>query len=141
MRGLPTAVRISRPFFCFAPTRRFTGLYGMRPPPPTAALAELSTVLGEENVRTLVRTFLREFPLSFAQLNSDARQTRHRIAHSMKSNSRLMGALSLSQRMAEIEARLAEDDAGDVTPQDLAFIAAEFEALAPELRRFVGDAS
>lgn len=115
------------------------GLYAMRPPPPTAALAELATVLGEDNVRTLVRTFLREFPRAFEELNSSVRQTRHRIAHSMKSNSRLMGALSLSQRMAEIEARLAEENGGDVTPQDLAFITAEFEALAPELRRFVGD--
>ena len=31
-------------------------------PPPNDALAELAAVLGPDNVRTLVRTFLRELP-------------------------------------------------------------------------------
>ena len=109
------------------------------PPPPNPALAELAAVLGDDNVRTLVRTFLRDFPVSFQQLAGGERSTRHRVAHSLKSNSRLMGALTLSQHMAEIEARLGEDDGGDVTPADLARISAEFEAVAGPLRRFVGD--
>ena len=61
-------------------------------PPPNESLAELAASLGVDNVRTLVRTFLREFPNSFAQLTGGERQNRHRIAHSMKSNSRLVGA-------------------------------------------------
>ena len=109
------------------------------PPPPTNALAELAAVLGEDNVRTLVRTFLRDFPVSFKQLGGADRPTRHRIAHSLKSNSRLMGALALSQRMAEIELRLSEDNGRDITAEDLKAIAEEFEAAAGPLREFVGD--
>jgi HPt (histidine-containing phosphotransfer) domain-containing protein len=108
-------------------------------PPPNAALAELAAVLGPDNVRTLARTFLRDFPISLKELNGGDRQNRHRLAHSMKSNSRLMGALSLSQRMAELETRLGEDDGRDITPQDLEKISFEFEAVAATLRKFVGD--
>src|SRR4051812_47371230 len=106
-------------------------------PPPTDALADLAAVLGEDNVRTLVRTFLRDFPISMRDLNGGDRKQRHRIAHSMKSNSRLMGAMELSQRMAGLESRL-ESDGADVTPEDLAAITAEYEAIAAPLRAFVG---
>lgn len=106
-------------------------------PPPTEALAELASVLGDDNVRTLVRTFLRDFPLSFQELStSPDRKNRHRVAHSMKSNSRLMGALQLSEQMAVLETRLAEETGGEATPEDLAAIAAEFEAIAGPLRAF-----
>lgn len=107
-------------------------------PPPNQALAELAAVLGDDNVRTLVRTYLREFPLSLQQLGGGDRTTRHRLAHSMKSNSRLVGALALSQRMAALEVRLADDAGEDVTPGDLAAIATEFEAAASPLRAYVG---
>jgi HPt (histidine-containing phosphotransfer) domain-containing protein len=106
-------------------------------PPPTEALVDLAAVLGEDNVRTLVRTFLRDFPVSMRDLGGGDRKQRHRIAHSMKSNSRLMGAMDLSQRMAELEARL-ENGGADVTPQDLTAIAKEYEAIAAPLRLFVG---
>jgi HPt (histidine-containing phosphotransfer) domain-containing protein len=108
-------------------------------PPPNDALAELSSVLGEDNVRTLVRTFLRDFPASIRELEGGERKNRHRVAHSMKSNSRLMGAMGLSQRMAALEARLEGESGDDVTPADLAAIAAEFEQVAGPLRTFVGD--
>jgi len=108
------------------------------PSPPNQSLADLAHVLGEENVRNLARTFLREFPLSFQALTSSDRQERHRLAHSMKSSSRLMGGHALSQRMAEIESRLMDDHGGDLTPQDLEVISSEFEALAGPLRAFVG---
>lgn len=107
-------------------------------PPPNQALAELAAVLGDENVRTLVRTYLREFPLSLQQLGGSDRVTRHRLAHSMKSNSRLVGAVTLSQHMAALELRLADDAGEDVTPGDLAVITAEFEAAVGPLRAFVG---
>ena len=104
--------------------------------PPNPALAELAAALGADNVRTLVRTFLREFPVSFGQLTGGERQNRHRVAHSMKSNSRLMGAFELSKRMAELEARLAEPDNGDVTPDDLKRISADYEAIVGPLQKF-----
>jgi HPt (histidine-containing phosphotransfer) domain-containing protein len=108
-------------------------------PPPNEALAELAAVLGDDNVRTLVRTFLRDFPISFQELGATReRKDRHRIAHSMKSNSRLMGANELSQRMAALEERLAQDDGADLQSTDLAQILAEFEAIAKPLREFVG---
>lgn len=107
-------------------------------PPPNDALAELATVLGEDNVRTLVRTFLRDFPVSLRELSNTERKERHRAAHSMKSNSRLMGAMDLSQRMADLEARLESTDGADVGPADLAAINAEFESVAGPLRAFVG---
>jgi HPt (histidine-containing phosphotransfer) domain-containing protein len=107
-------------------------------PPPNDALRDLAASLGTDNVRTLVRTFLRDFPISFQALSTSDRKNRHRLAHSMKSNSRLMGALALSQRMAEIENRLSEEGGSDITPEDLKFISAEFEAIAAQLRKFVG---
>ena len=108
-------------------------------PPPNDALAELATVLGPDNVRTLVRTFLRDFPTSFQQLTGGERHNRHRIAHSMKSNSRLMGAYALSTRMAEIEARLSEVNGRDITPDDLTKISADFESIAGPLRDFASE--
>jgi HPt (histidine-containing phosphotransfer) domain-containing protein len=108
-------------------------------PPPNDELAELAAVLGEDNVRTLVRTFLRDFPVSFAELSGPGeRKNRHRIAHSMKSNSRLMGAHVLSQRMAALEARLEDPAGADVNADDLTLINRDYEAIAGGLRRFVG---
>ncbi len=110
-------------------------------PPPTDELAELAAVLGEDNVRTLVRTFLRDFPVSLAELAGPGeRKNRHRIAHSMKSNSRLMGAHDLSHRMAGLETRLESADGADVNPDDLTLIARDYELIAGPLRAFVGAA-
>ena len=41
--------------------------------------------------------------------------------------------------MAEIEARLSEENGRDITPEDLQKISADFEAIAGPLRTFVGD--
>src|SRR5512140_134953 len=105
-------------------------------PPPNEELAELAAVLGDDNVRTLVRTFLRDFPASFRELSGGDRKNRHRIAHSMKSNSRLVGAHQLSQRMAALEARLADEGGADVNAGDLAAITRDFEQIEPPLRTF-----
>ena len=133
-------LRVSHPVFVLRHKEDSLPFLFMPPaPPPNPALAELASVLGADNVRTLVRTFLREFPASFAQLTGGERQNRHRVAHSMKSNSRLMGAEALSKRMAEIEARLSEENDRDVTPDDLTRISAEFEEIATPLRKFAND--
>lgn len=107
-------------------------------PPPNAALAELADVLGEDNVRTLVRTFLRDFPISIEGLKGGDRKNRHRLAHSMKSNSRLVGALELSKRMAALEERLDQPDGADVGPADLTAIEADYKAIVGPLQKFVG---
>lgn len=109
----------------------------MSTPPPNSSLAELSEVLGTENVRTLVRTFLRDFPVSIRDLAAGNRKDQHRYAHSMKSNARLMGALDLSRRMAEIEERLTSETGTACTPADIAAITAEYEAVAGPLRDFI----
>lgn len=107
-------------------------------PPPNEELAELAALLGDENVRSLVRTFLRDFPVSFRELSGGDRKNRYRIAHSLKSNSRLVGAHQLSQRMAALEARLQEENGADVDPQDLAAITQDFAAVEGPLKSFAG---
>ena len=107
--------------------------------PPNEALTELSDVLGVSNVQTLVHTFLRDFPISIRDLAAGNRTDRHRFAHSMKSNARLMGAHELSDRMAALEERLGSETGSDLTPEDLAAIKAEFETVAAPLRKFVGE--
>jgi len=105
-------------------------------PPPNDSLADLAATLGEDNVRALVQTFLRDFPRSIEQLQGGERSNRHRIAHGMKSNSRLMGNMTLSRRMAELEARLASATGQDVTLADITVIQQEFEEMAVPLRKF-----
>jgi HPt (histidine-containing phosphotransfer) domain-containing protein len=107
-------------------------------PPPNPALAELADLLGEDNVRTLVKTFLRDFPVSIKELSGGDRKNRHRIAHSMKSNSRLVGANDLSARMAALEARLEQPEGPDITTQDIASIAKDFDKIVGPLRKFAG---
>lgn len=107
-------------------------------PPPNQALAELAEVLGVDNVRTLVRTYLRDFPVSFREFSRGVHPDRHRLAHSMKSNSRLIGALQLSQRMAALELRLSANPNENVTADEIAAIGREFEEIATPLRAFVG---
>ena len=111
----------------------------MSHPPPNEALAELSDVLGADNVKTLVRTFLRDFPATIRDLATSDRTSQHRFAHSMKSNARLMGAHELSRHMAEIEERLSVAGGGSVTAKEIAAIRAEFEAVAAPLRTFVSE--
>jgi HPt (histidine-containing phosphotransfer) domain-containing protein len=108
------------------------------PTPPTPSLVDLVQVLGVDNVRNLVRTFLTEFPASFQTLRTGDPKNRHRIAHSLKSNTRLMGALGLSQRFAELESRLEESPGSEITAAEFESIHVEFEALAGPLRQFAG---
>ena len=104
--------------------------------PPNPSLAELATVVGAENARKLVRTFLRDFPVSLSQLSGGERTNRHRLVHSMRGSSSVVGALGLSARLAELEARLADDALPDLTALEIDRIAAEFETNARPLREF-----
>ena len=106
--------------------------------PPNQAIADLVAVLGEDNVRTLTRTFLRDFPISFHALESGDRADRHRRAHSMKSSAQLMGARELSTCLAGLEARLSDDPAMEIPAPELAAISRMFEAIAQRLRPFAG---
>lgn len=107
-------------------------------PPPNDALAELAAVLGEDNVRTLVRTFLRDFPVAQQGLIGGERSNRLRLAHSMKSNARLMGAIDLSNYCASLEARLSTPDGADVNDFDRTAIETMYQKIAAPLREFVG---
>jgi HPt (histidine-containing phosphotransfer) domain-containing protein len=104
---------------------------------PNDAIAELVRVLGTDNTRTLVRTFLRDFPIAFEALSVGDRGDRHRRAHSMKSSSRLMGAHALSLHLADLESRLAESAETDISQDEMAQISRMYEDLAAPLREFV----
>lgn len=102
-------------------------------------LKELVALLGESNVRALIRTFLREYPQLLQQLANGDRKTRHRIAHSLKSNARVIGERTLSARMATIEDRLSTDTGADLTTAEIAEIEAAFDTAAASLRIFAAE--
>jgi HPt (histidine-containing phosphotransfer) domain-containing protein len=108
-------------------------------PPPNADLAELVALLGVDNVRLLIRTFLREYPVLLRDLAAGDRKTRHRIAHSLKSNARVIGARALSEHMAGIEERLSDPGEPDLDGGEVAAIARQFEQAAEGLRRFAAE--
>jgi HPt (histidine-containing phosphotransfer) domain-containing protein len=108
-------------------------------PPPTPELAELVGLLGLDNVRILVRTFLREYPVLLEQLRNGDRKTRHRVAHSLKSNLRVIGAKELSSQMATFEARLAKPTEPDLTPAEIGEVADALERVATTMRAFAGE--
>ena len=93
---------------------------------PNNDLAELAALLGVDNVRILL----------LQQLMDGDRKTRHRVVHSLKSNTRVIGARTLSARMAALELRLNDASAPDLNTSELAEIAAEFDAVAAPLRVF-----
>lgn len=103
--------------------------------PPTAELAQLAELLGLEDTRDIVRTYLDEFPRLHLRLSHGTPAEQHRTAHSLKSSARQMGALALSERLGELEARLTTPGAR-VTPADLAAITTDFEKSAAALRSF-----
>ena len=107
--------------------------------PPNEAIAELIHAMGEEGVRTLIRTFLRGFPVSLQELAAADRKNGRRIAHRLKSESRMMGATQLSRRLLEIQERLTPETGAEFTPADLAAITAEFEEIAAVLHAYVGE--
>lgn len=109
-------------------------------PPPNQALADLSALLGAENVRSLLRTFLIECPRLVGEMPGADRRTRERIVHNLKSNARIVGAIELSQRLAGLELRLREPAEPDLSAAEIAAVAADFEQLSASLRPFAATA-
>jgi HPt (histidine-containing phosphotransfer) domain-containing protein len=107
-------------------------------PPPNPPLVELAAIVGEENARHLVRTFLRDFPAALNELAGAERKTRHRLIHSMKSSARVVGAVDFSQKLAGLEARLADMSLPDLTSAEIQSLVADFGPIAGPLREFVG---
>ena len=106
--------------------------------PPTPELAHLAEILGLDDTRDLVRTFLLEFETIRQGLQSGPRAKQHRLAHALKSSAGHMGAKALSACAAALELRLEARD-GKITPADLQAIASAFEDQAPALRIFAGE--
>lgn len=104
-------------------------------PTPNNSLRELAQVLGEDGTREIVRLFLHDFPESIRRLGSASHVDQLRIIHGIKSSSLHMGAKQLSERLAEIEDRLAADGAG-VLPREIAGIVSDFGEVLPALRKF-----
>ncbi|MFI5358359.1 MAG: Hpt domain-containing protein [Opitutales bacterium] len=104
-------------------------------PPPNSSVAELASALGEDSARELVEMFLNSFEAVLRDLNTGDHEQRKRAAHSLKSSARIVGAGVLSNRMAELEARLTHT-AGDVTHEDITATIEEFERIAVPLRAF-----
>lgn len=105
-------------------------------PPPNETIAELVSILGEADAKEIVRSFLSEFPTTIRRLTKADRVTAHRLAHSLKSSARHVGAMSLSRRMATLEAKLEKTDSV-ISGDDLANTLTEFESSASPLRRYL----
>jgi HPt (histidine-containing phosphotransfer) domain-containing protein len=105
-------------------------------PPPNEALAELVSLLGEEETRDLVRLFLKDFSETMEALVHGPAKDHLRVAHSMKSSAQYMGARDLSERFKALEARLGNPGEA-ITPADLKAIEADFARTEGPLRAFV----
>ena len=104
-------------------------------PPPNLALKDLAFLVGDDAAREIVRLFLHSFPESIHSLGTSGRQDQMRIAHGLKSSALHMGADRLSERIGEIEDKLAQPGEA-LVPEDLAAAATEFESFAYELRKY-----
>ena len=105
------------------------------PPPPNPSIAELANGLGIEDARELVRLFLDTFESMLEALSTQRREDRCRAAHSLKSSARIVGLMTLSRQMSELENRLS-GPTGDVSPADISAAREKFEEIAPALRAF-----
>jgi hypothetical protein len=108
---------------------------GLSLPPPNLALKDLSSLVGEDAAREIVTLFLNSFPESMRSINVSSRPDQMRIAHGLKSSALHMGALALSERIGEIEDKLARPGA-TFDHRDLEPAITEFEAFATDLRKY-----
>ena len=108
---------------------------GLSLPPPNLALKDLALLVGEDAAREIVTLFLSSFPESMQSLGTSSRADQVRIAHGLKSSALHMGAHALSDRIGEIEEKLARPGVA-LDPRDLEPAIAEFEAFATDLRKY-----
>ena len=107
----------------------------MNQPPPNEALVELVEILGEEDTKDLVRSFLHDFSPSIRKITMGDRENQKRTVHSLKSTARHMGCLQLSRKMAMYETRLM-DNGAEISTEDIISIVEEFEKAAGPLRAY-----
>lgn len=105
------------------------------PTPPTEALADLVEILGLDDTRELVRTFLKEYDGLIRSMTVQDREVQHRAVHSLKSSCRHMGLTLLMRKLEALEARVLLPN-GKVTMEDIAAVNSEFERQVPPLRNF-----
>lgn len=106
------------------------------PLPPNPAIAELLDVLGDDDTRDLIRTYLQEFSGLIRTMATDDRTAQHRAVHSLKSSSLHMGLTALSRRLQTLEASLLLPE-GSLHATDLAAITEEFERGVAPLRAYL----
>ena len=104
--------------------------------PPNEALAQLVDILGMDDTRELVRTFLKEYDGLIRSMTVQDREVQHRAVHSLKSSCRHMGLTLLMRKLEALEARVLLPN-GKVTMEDIAAVNSEFERQVPPLRNFV----
>ncbi|MCC6416535.1 MAG: Hpt domain-containing protein [Opitutaceae bacterium] len=103
--------------------------------PPNTALVELAEILGVDDTRDLVRSFLKEYDGLIRAMTVPDREQQHRAVHSLKSSCRHMGLATLVRKLEALEARVMLPN-GKVALEDIAAIHSEFERGVPPLRRF-----
>lgn len=103
--------------------------------PPNEAIAQLIDMLGMDDTRDLVRTFLKEYDGLIRAMTVEDRQLQHRAVHSLKSSCRHMGLIMLMRKLAALETRVLLPT-GRVTLEDIAALNSEFERQLPPLRNF-----
>lgn len=107
----------------------------MNQSPPNEALVELVDILGEDDTKDLVRSFLQDFSPSIRRITMGDHESQKRTIHSLKSTARHMGCLALSRKMAMYETRMT-DSIEQLTTEDIIAIVEEFEKAAPPLRAY-----
>ena len=105
------------------------------PTPPNDSIAQLIDILGLEDTRDLVRTYLQEYDGIIRVLTEGNREVQHRAAHSLKSSSFLMGLESLASYLAELELRLTQSS-GKVNTDDIELIAKKIAGSIQSLKVF-----
>jgi len=106
--------------------------------PPNEALVQLSEILGLEDTRDLVRTYLKEYAALVRTMAVGDRVTQHRAAHSLKSSSRYMGLSSLVPLLLALETRLVQPNE-KTSKADIEAITNELARVIPALEAFVSD--
>jgi len=104
--------------------------------PPNEALAQLNEILGLEDTRDLVRTYLKEYPGLVRSMAEGDRETQHRAAHSLHSSSRYMGLSTLLPLLLALETRLMQPNER-TSRDDINAINTELARVIPVLENFV----